>query len=85
MTTALQTAIEAAWEARDGVNTSTKGQVREAVEETLNRLDAGTQRVATRGDRAGVVVFGRDAATEVPPLDVPWQLSKIESLNLKVS
>ena len=39
-----------------------------------------TQRDANRGDRAGVVVFGRDAATEVPPLDAPWQLSKIESL-----
>jgi Mg-chelatase subunit ChlD len=39
-----------------------------------------TQRDATRGDRAGVVVFGRDAATEVPPLDAPWQLSKVESL-----
>src|SRR3972149_1415632 len=39
-----------------------------------------TQRDATRGDRAGVVVFGRDAATEIPPLDAPWQLSRIESL-----
>ena len=39
-----------------------------------------TQRDANRGDRAGVVVFGRDAATEVPPLDAPWQISKIESL-----
>jgi Mg-chelatase subunit ChlD len=41
---------------------------------------AATQRNASRGDRAGVVVFGRDAATEVPPLDAPWQLSRIESL-----
>jgi Mg-chelatase subunit ChlD len=39
-----------------------------------------TQRDANRGDRAGVVVFGRDAATEVPPLDAPWQISKVESL-----
>lgn len=46
----LKSVIEAAWEARDGVNTSTQGQVREAVEETLNRLDAGTLRVASRGD-----------------------------------
>lgn len=46
----LKSVIEAAWEARDGVNTSTKGQVREAVEETLNRLDSGTLRVASRGE-----------------------------------
>ena len=45
----LKSVIEAAWEARDGVNTSTQGQVREAVEETLNRLDSGTLRVASRG------------------------------------
>ena len=46
----LKSVIEAAWEARDGINTSTQGEVREAVEETLNRLDAGTLRVASRGD-----------------------------------
>jgi 2,3,4,5-tetrahydropyridine-2,6-dicarboxylate N-succinyltransferase len=46
----LKSVIEAAWEARDGVNTSTQGQVREAVEETLNRLDAGALRVASRSD-----------------------------------
>ena len=46
----LKTVIEAAWEARDTVNTATKGAVREAVEETLNQLDAGTLRVATRDD-----------------------------------
>jgi uncharacterized membrane protein len=39
-----------------------------------------TQRDESRGDRAGVVVFGRDAATEIPPLDAPWQLAKIESV-----
>jgi 2,3,4,5-tetrahydropyridine-2-carboxylate N-succinyltransferase len=46
----LKSVIEAAWEDRDAISTSTKGAVREAVEETLNRLDAGTLRVATRGD-----------------------------------
>ena len=46
----LKSVIEAAWEARDGVNTGTTGEVREAVEETLNQLDAGTLRVASRGD-----------------------------------
>jgi 2,3,4,5-tetrahydropyridine-2-carboxylate N-succinyltransferase len=46
----LKSVIEAAWEDRDAVSTATRGAVREAVEETLNRLDAGTLRVATRGD-----------------------------------
>ena len=46
----LKSVIEAAWEARDGINTSTQGQVREAVEETLNRLDSGALRVASRGE-----------------------------------
>jgi 2,3,4,5-tetrahydropyridine-2-carboxylate N-succinyltransferase len=46
----LKSVIEAAWEDRDTISTATKGAVREAVEETLNRLDAGTLRVATRGD-----------------------------------
>jgi 2,3,4,5-tetrahydropyridine-2-carboxylate N-succinyltransferase len=46
----LKSVIEAAWEGRDTINTGTRGAVREAVAETLNRLDAGTLRVATRGD-----------------------------------
>ena len=45
----LKSVVEAAWEDRDAVNTATQGPVREAVEETLNQLDAGTLRVATRG------------------------------------
>jgi hypothetical protein len=52
------------------------------LQDALNYVNkaVATQRDATSGDRAGVVVFGRDAATEVPPLDAPWQLSKIESV-----
>ncbi|HEX5377472.1 MAG TPA: 2,3,4,5-tetrahydropyridine-2,6-dicarboxylate N-succinyltransferase [Phenylobacterium sp.] len=46
----LKSVIEAAWEDRDAVNTGTRGAIRDAVDETLNRLDAGTLRVATRGD-----------------------------------
>ena len=46
----LKSVIEAAWEDRDAISTATKGAVREAVNETLERLDAGTLRVATRGD-----------------------------------
>ena len=44
----LQTAIEAAWDARDGVTAATKGQVREAVESALNMLDSGKLRVAEK-------------------------------------
>jgi 2,3,4,5-tetrahydropyridine-2-carboxylate N-succinyltransferase len=44
----LKTVIEAAWEDRDAVNFQTKGAVREAVLETIERLDAGVLRVAQR-------------------------------------
>ena len=44
----LKSVIEAAWENRDAVNVQTTGEVREAVEETLNRLDSGALRVASR-------------------------------------
>jgi len=51
LTTAdLQTEIEAAWAARDGVTTDTKGPVRTAVEETLRLIDAGRLRVAEKID-----------------------------------
>jgi 2,3,4,5-tetrahydropyridine-2-carboxylate N-succinyltransferase len=46
--TALETAIEAAWEARDTLTPATKGAVRDAVEATLDALDRGTLRVAER-------------------------------------
>ena len=44
----LQTTIEAAWEARDGVNPNTKGAVRGAVEAALDALDRGELRVAEK-------------------------------------
>jgi 2,3,4,5-tetrahydropyridine-2-carboxylate N-succinyltransferase len=44
----LKRVIEAAWEEREAVTHATTGPVREAVLETLERLDAGTLRVATR-------------------------------------
>ena len=44
----LKSVIEAAWEARDGISTATTGRVRDAVNETLEHLDAGTLRVAQR-------------------------------------
>ena len=42
----LETAIEAAWEARDTISPATQGEVREAIEETLTALDSGKLRVA---------------------------------------
>ena len=46
----LEKMIDAAFDGRDSVNTSTRGEVRDAVEEVLNLLDAGKVRAATRGD-----------------------------------
>ena len=45
---ALETAIEAAWDARDTITPATKGEVRDAIETTLNALDSGTLRVAEK-------------------------------------
>ncbi len=45
---ALEAAIEAAWEARDGISPATKGEVRDAIEATLSALDGGSLRVAEK-------------------------------------
>ena len=45
---ALETAIEAAWEARDAITPATKGEARDAIEATLEALDKGKLRVAER-------------------------------------
>jgi 2,3,4,5-tetrahydropyridine-2,6-dicarboxylate N-succinyltransferase len=45
---ALETAIEAAWDARDTITTATTGETRDAIETTLNALDSGALRVAER-------------------------------------
>jgi 2,3,4,5-tetrahydropyridine-2-carboxylate N-succinyltransferase len=44
----LETAIEAAWEARDTITPETRGETREAIEATLEALDQGKLRVAER-------------------------------------
>jgi 2,3,4,5-tetrahydropyridine-2,6-dicarboxylate N-succinyltransferase len=44
----LEQIIEAAWEQRDTLNASTKGEVREAVDAALEALDSGTLRVAEK-------------------------------------
>jgi 2,3,4,5-tetrahydropyridine-2-carboxylate N-succinyltransferase len=45
----LESAIEAAWEARDTITPQTGGAARAAIETTLNALDGGALRVAERG------------------------------------
>ncbi|EKS33560.1 2,3,4,5-tetrahydropyridine-2,6-dicarboxylate N-succinyltransferase [Afipia clevelandensis] len=45
---ALETTLNAAFEARDTINANTKGEVRDAVELALNLLDKGEARVAER-------------------------------------
>jgi 2,3,4,5-tetrahydropyridine-2,6-dicarboxylate N-succinyltransferase len=46
----LEHVIEAAFENRDTVTTTTKGEIRDAVETALNLLDSGKARVAARGE-----------------------------------
>ncbi|WP_421592227.1 2,3,4,5-tetrahydropyridine-2,6-dicarboxylate N-succinyltransferase [Shinella sp. M27] len=47
---ALSATIDRAFEERDGINTGTRGEVRDAVETALNLLDTGKVRVAERGE-----------------------------------
>jgi 2,3,4,5-tetrahydropyridine-2-carboxylate N-succinyltransferase len=44
----LKATIDAAFKAREGINTATQGEVREAVESALNLLDSGQARVAEK-------------------------------------
>ncbi len=46
--TQLEQAIVSAWEARDQISTDTTGEIREAIEDTLNSLDSGKLRVAEK-------------------------------------
>jgi 2,3,4,5-tetrahydropyridine-2-carboxylate N-succinyltransferase len=46
----LQNVIEAAWDQRDGVGASTKGEVRHAVDSALALLDRGEARIAEKAD-----------------------------------
>jgi 2,3,4,5-tetrahydropyridine-2-carboxylate N-succinyltransferase len=47
---ALEKTIEAAFDAREGISTPTKGEVRDAVDEALTLLDRGAVRVASRAE-----------------------------------
>ena len=44
----LQSVIEKAWDNRDGVSPTTKGEVRDAIDATLEALDSGIVRVAEK-------------------------------------
>src|SRR6201991_2265844 len=48
MSKELQTAIDAAWDARDGINSATKGTVRDAIEAAIAGLDDGSYRTAEK-------------------------------------
>ena len=45
---ALASIIDVAWEKRTELNPSTKGEIREAVDYAIDRLDSGALRVATK-------------------------------------
>ena len=51
----LQPVVDAAWDDRDTISTTTTGEVRDAVEATLNALDSGELRVAEKGSDGWVV------------------------------
>jgi 2,3,4,5-tetrahydropyridine-2-carboxylate N-succinyltransferase len=46
----LEIAIETAWDDRDNITVTTTGEIRDAIEDTLNALDSGNLRVAERQD-----------------------------------
>ena len=50
MTDQLSAIIDTAWDARDGISSSTRGEVRDAVQTALNGLDDGGFRVAEKRD-----------------------------------
>ena len=65
----LETAIEAAWDARDTITPATTGETREAIEDTLNALDSGTLRVAERRENGDwhVNQWAKKAVLFIPP------------------
>ena len=48
MSKQLQSTIDTAWEKRDGINSATKGDVRDAVEAAIAGLDDGSFRTAEK-------------------------------------
>ena len=67
---ALESTVNAAFDARDGISTATKGEVREAVDHALELLDKGEARVAEREaerQMEGQSVAEEGGAAVVPP------------------
>jgi len=48
MTDPLQSTVEQAWERRDAIGASTRGEVRQAVDSAIGALDSGDARIAER-------------------------------------
>src|ERR1043166_3071955 len=48
MSKQLQATIDAAWESRDGINSATNGEVRDAIETAIAGLDDGSFRTAEK-------------------------------------
>jgi 2,3,4,5-tetrahydropyridine-2-carboxylate N-succinyltransferase len=77
----LKTIIEEGWADREAITTETRGPVREAVLETIERLDAGTLRVAERAAdgqwithqwaKQAILLFFRLTANELVHADAP--------------
>ena len=55
MTADLQAVIERAWDERDGIGASTRGEVRQAVDAALAALDSGEARIAEKQGDAWTV------------------------------
>jgi len=84
MSAVLQTIIDRAWEARDGIGPSTGGEVRDAVEAAIIMLDSGKARVAEKGTdgwhvnqwlkKAVLLGFRLNAMQAIPggPGGAPW-------------
>ena len=84
MTDPLAATIDQAWEARNTVSADTRGDVRDAVETALDRLDSGAARVAEKVDglwrvnqwlkKAVLLSFRLNPMAEIPggPGGAPW-------------
>ena len=68
---ALETTVNSAFDAREGISTATKGEVRDAVDHALDLLDKGEARVAER--EAERQVEGQSVAEEGGAAVVPPQ------------
>ena len=54
----LEKIINDAFEDRDNINVNTAGDIRNAVDETLNKLDSGSLRVCEKINKNGKLING---------------------------